>query len=119
MNCRKSLAGKPRPLKIICKILLGGYDKFMQSHQLKLAGLVAGVIVVVGILSLLVFAPAGIGGISAYIGEKQPPAGYAWITKSDWQEALAKLKSYPQANETTREQIIQEVFQILDSAQAN
>ena len=91
----------------------------MQTHQLKLAGLVAGVIVVVGILSLLVFSPTGVGGISAYRGEKQPPAGYAWITKSLWQEALAKLKSYSQVDETTREQIIQEVIQILESAQAN
>ena len=91
----------------------------MQKHQLKLAGLVAGVIVVVGVISLLVFAPSGISGISADIGEKYSLEGYARITKPAWQEAVTKLKSYPEADNTTREHIMQEVLQVLESAQVN
>jgi len=91
----------------------------MQAHQLKSAGLIAGVIVVVGVLSLLVFTPTGISGISADIGEKAAPEGYALISKPAWENAVAKLKSYPESDDTTREQIMQEVLQILESAQAN
>ncbi|MFA5967034.1 MAG: hypothetical protein WC805_00755 [Patescibacteria group bacterium] len=91
----------------------------MHQHQLKLAGLVAGVIVVVGVLSILVFTPDGISGISADIGEKPSLEGYALISKPVWEDAVIKLKSYQEADNNTREQIIQEVLQVLESAQVN
>ena len=91
----------------------------MQKHHLKSAGLVAGVIVIVGVLSLLVFTPAGISGISADIGQKASLEGYALIAQPAWQTAITKLKSYPEADNTTREQIMQEVLQVLESAQVN
>lgn len=89
----------------------------MESHQLKLAGLVAGVIVVGGILSWLAFAPEGIKGISASVGQ-QPSTSqdYAWIMRPDWQRALVLLRSYVESDNATRERIIQEVIQVLESA---
>jgi hypothetical protein len=88
----------------------------MQTHQLKIAGIIAGVVVVVGVISLLALLPAGVQGISADVLQ---PTGYALIPKTDWQTALDNLKLYPISDQATQSQIIQEVIQILESAQTN
>lgn len=90
----------------------------MQSHKLKLAGLVAGMIVVVGVIGILTFTPAKglntIGGTSADIGDIAT-GNVIVISTADYQQLLDKLIQSTQADETTRLTIIQGVIHNLEN----
>lgn len=92
----------------------------METHQLKLAGLVAGAIIVVGVISVLTFTPAGrlntIRGTSADVGDVAT-GNVVVMAKDDYQKILTQLRDYANADETTRSAIIQEVIHSLESWQ--
>jgi len=89
----------------------------MVSSKLKLAGFIAGLIIVVGIVSLLTLTPAGrlktIGGTSADVGDIAS-GQIILISRSQYQDLLDKLRSYANADETTRSAIIQEAIHTLE-----
>ena len=93
----------------------------MEIYQLKLAGLVAGAIVVVGVIGVLTFTPLGrlntIGGTSADVGDVAT-GNVVVVAKDNYQEILAQLKSYANADEATRSTIIQEVIHSLENWQS-
>lgn len=89
----------------------------MEAHHLKICGMVAGVVVVVGVIGLLTLTPAGrlrtIGGTSADIGDVAT-GNVVVISRADYQQMLDQLKGYADADETTRTVIIQGVIHSLE-----
>lgn len=89
----------------------------MEAQQLKIAGMVAGVVVVIGVIGLLALTDAGrlrtIGGTSADVGDIAT-GKVVVISKADYQQMLDQLKSYATADETTRTAIIQGVIHSLE-----
>ncbi|MFH0912586.1 MAG: hypothetical protein V1807_02940 [Patescibacteria group bacterium] len=86
------------------------------NNQIKIASLVAGAIVVVGVIGVLAFTPAGqlrtIGGTSADVGDIVA-GNVIVVSQADYQLLLAELQSYAEADETTRSTIIQEAIRVL------
>lgn len=89
----------------------------MQDNRIKLAGLVAGVLVVVGIISLLTFTPAGVDitkGVSADIRDVAT-GNVKVISTEDYQQLLDNLNLAIQADETTRLAIIQDTISAVNN----
>lgn len=90
----------------------------MQDNRIKLAGLVAGVLVVVGVISLLTLTPAGrvtiTNGVSADIGSVAT-GNVVVISDTDYQKLLDRLNQSIQVDETTRLTIIQEAISTVNS----
>jgi len=93
----------------------------MQDHRLKIAGLLAGVVVIVGVIGILTLTPASriktITGTSADIGDLVDlAAGDSVIIPSvKYQELIDQLKQLVEADDATRTTIIQGVIQNLES----